>query len=566
MSNSKNITLENLTRYDTKIKEYIASQGGATWDTTTGKPFETLDPSTFSVSSDGVLKAIGSGGGSTGIPPSHVKNANVASGNTKLTITWTDPGDLVVSDDQVLATWAGTKLIMKTGSYPTSITDGTLLVDNTTLNKYQSTGYTVTGLTNDTTYYFTLFPYATNGAVNTDDVNKISGTPKAYETYSFKIDQNESDPASMITYTGTNANYTSAKMNYTTGKFDYGSWKNAFFIKNLKPCMLYYDGTVAYELDPNDYSKKKDGTSSDIANSSFGGNAMVGIPKTYWKIVDNGDNTADIYISNGKVDDDYKCWSHIDNNGNEIDYCYMPIYTGQVISSKMRSLSGSKSTVNNTGTNEITYAKANNTGSDVIWYTEVFCDRQLINLLLLLMGKSTDTQTVFGMGNCNSSEQIANGTMNSKGLFWGSTDKTSGVKVFGMENWWGNLYRRIGGWVTDSNGVQKIKMTYGTSDGSTTTGYNTDGTGYISVGSKTISNGYIKSMSFNKLGLIPSKSGGSSSTYYPDMSYWSTSCYALVGGGWFRGLYCGVFCVNLSDAVSDSDSYFSAALSCKPLG
>lgn len=60
MSNSKNITLENLTRYDTNIKEYIANQGGATWDTTTGKPFETLDPSTFSVSSDGVLKATSS--------------------------------------------------------------------------------------------------------------------------------------------------------------------------------------------------------------------------------------------------------------------------------------------------------------------------------------------------------------------------------------------------------------------------------------------------------------------------------------------------------------------------
>ena len=182
------------------------------------------------------------------------------------------------------------------------------------------------------------------------------------------------------------------------------------------------------------------------------------------------------------------------------------------------------------------------------------------------MGKSTDTQTVFGMGNCNSSAQIKNGTMNSKGLFWGSTDKTSGVKVFGMENWWGNLWRRIGGWVTDSNGVQKIKMTYGTSDGSTTTGYNTDGTGYISVGSKPSSNGYIKSMNFNKLGLIPSSTVGSSSTYYSDSSYWGTSRYALVGGYWSNDLGCGVFFVSLGSAVSVSGSSVSAALSCKPLG
>ena len=83
--------------------------------------------------------------------------------------------------------------------------------------------------------------------------------------------------------------------------------------------MLKYDGTVDYELNPNDYTKKLDGTASDVANASYGGNAMVGIPKVYWKIVDNGDNTANIYICDKKLDDDFHCWSHIDNNGNEID-------------------------------------------------------------------------------------------------------------------------------------------------------------------------------------------------------------------------------------------------------
>jgi hypothetical protein len=88
--------------------------------------------------------------------------------------------------------------------------------------------------------------------------------------------------------------------------------------------MLNYDGTVAYELDKNDFSLKVDGTPSDITDSSFEGNVMIGIPKVYWKIVDNGDNTANVYIANKRIDDSYHCWSHIDNNGDEIPYKDIP--------------------------------------------------------------------------------------------------------------------------------------------------------------------------------------------------------------------------------------------------
>ena len=31
---------------------------------------------------------------------------------------------------------------------------------------------------------------------------------------------------------------------------------------------------------------------------------------------------------NATLDDDFVCWSHIDNNGDEIEYCYMSIYKG----------------------------------------------------------------------------------------------------------------------------------------------------------------------------------------------------------------------------------------------
>ena len=62
-----------------------------------------------------------------------------------------------------------------------------------------------------------------------------------------------------------------ASMRSTT--FDYGSWKNAFFMP--KPCMLKSNGKVDYYLDPNDYTKKLNGTASDISNPNYDGNAMM---------------------------------------------------------------------------------------------------------------------------------------------------------------------------------------------------------------------------------------------------------------------------------------------------
>lgn len=501
----------------------------------------------------------------------------------KYKLKWEEPADTIING-QVACIVDKVIIRRKLGFVPANETDGDLVVEvkRNEFGLYKNDFYVDTALTanTDDIYYYKAFPVSTTGFYNTSTLNETDGIKcKDYNLYGFKLDQNESDPASMITYLPNcdNAIYKSAYMNYSTGTFDYGDWGNAWFIKKLKPCMLKYDGTVDYELNPNDYTKKLDGTASDVANASYGGNAMVGIPKVYWKVVDNGDNTANIYICDKKLDDDFHCWSHIDNNGNEIDYCYMPIYNGSLVSSKLRSLSGQTPMANKTTTNEITYAKANNTGSDIIWYTELFNDRMLINLLLLLIGKSTDTQTIFGTGNNNSyvststNRGIKNtGTMNTKGLFWGSQDNVSGVKVFGIEHWYGNIWRRIGGWINDK-GTQKIKMTYGQSDSSTTDGYNETGSGYISIGGATpssTSGGYISKMLITDNGLIPIIASGSATTYYCDGLWFNNSQvdYAYVGGESVGGAsLVGAFCSVLNAASSRVDGGVGTAISCKPL-
>lgn len=497
----------------------------------------------------------------------------------KYKLKWQEPADTIING-QVACLVDKVIIRRKLGSAPTDENDGDLVIEvkRKDFGSYKNTYFIDEKLTpNDgDVYYYKAFPVSTTRFYNYSTVNETSGTLcKSYNLFGFKIDQNESDPASMITYIEDNKDFASAYMDYTADSFNYGDWDSVWFIRDLKPCMLKYDGTVDYELDKNDYTKKTDGTDSDVANASYGGNVMVGIPKVYWKIVDNGDNTANIYICDKKIDSDFHCWSHIDNNGNEIDYCYLSAYDGCNISSKLRSISGQSPMANQSGTTEINYAKSNNIGSDIIWYTGLFNDRMLINLLLLLIGKSTDTQTVFGTGNNNSYVSTSNtgikksGIMNTKGLFWGNQDNVSGVKVFGIENFYGNVWKRIGGWINDK-GTQKVKMTYGQSDGSTVDGYNTNGTGYIIIDNSTpigTSGGYINKVLFNENGLIPITVNGSQTTYYCDGLWLDNSQigYVLVGGNSSNLPRVGALYSALDSPSSKQNWAIDAALSCKPL-
>lgn len=488
-----------------------------------------------------------------------------------------DESNDTVVDGQTLCIVEKIIIRRKKDEAPIDENDGELVlaIERKDFGTYKNRPYVdvIDGVAVGDKYYYKAFPISNTGVIANMVDNITSCTIKDYWLFGFKLDQLESDPASMITYIEDNANYKSAHMNYAYDGFNYGDWEDAWFIQDLKPCMLNYDGTVAYELDKNDYSKKNDGTPSDIANDFFGGNAMIGFPKVYWKIVDNGDDTANIYFANKKADDDFVCWSHIDNNGNEIDYCYMPIYNGSIVDSRLRSLSGKTPTHSNTVETEHTYAKANNKTSDVIWFTEVFSDRQLVNLLLLLIGKSTDTQSVFGNGHYDSgssvSSLLATGTLNNKGLFYGTNGTGKGVKVFGIEHWWGNQWRRIAGWIVDK-GNQKIKKTYGQTDGSTVDGYNTDGSGYISIGCTPVevSGVYISKMTVIENELIPTISMGSATTYYPDGLWVKNSqvTYASVGGRAGIGLYAGALCFNLGSInVGATDWGCGASISCKPL-
>lgn len=402
--------------------------------------------------------------------------------------------------------------------------------------------------------------------------------------YGFHIDSTESDPEDCITYLEDAVGMVPAKMNYGTGKFDYGSWEHAFFMP--RPCMLNFDGSVAYYLNPNDYSKKADGTASDVADLNFAGNAMMewgqNGKKIWYKIVPDATPTsASVYIADYPADEDFRAWSFINNQGVMVDHFYTPIYNGHLDSSnRMRSISGQAYTKSLTAANERTYCR--NNSSLPIWDTEVFCDVILINLLLYLMSKSLDTQTAFGQGLTTSGSQAVNegfstGVHNAKGLFFGTSSGaaatyTNAVKVFGMENWWGFTWRRIGGLVNVS-GTEKYKLTRGTGDGSTATDYVVSATaadygGYLTGGTLPSASGtYIGSQTFSKWAYTPTTVQSSSALYYCD-GLWTNNGqveYALRGGSSYNTAPCGAGALGLSSAAAAALWHIAAAPSCKPL-
>ena len=459
---------------------------------------------------------------------------------------------------------AGAVIRRSTTGYPTNETDGdafqTITVDGT---------YTDANVTGGNTYYYAAFPYTSTGAYNRSANNRASVTVTQY-WYLFGYDLNltNTNPATRVTYPADvdNANYVAAVMNFTTGIFSYGSWPDTPGDKFMpRPCMLTYAGVVDHYLNPNNYAQKLDGTASSVASTAFGGNAMIEWPKIWVKRWTEG-NVYHFRCCDIRRDNDYECWCNYDRQNNEIDHFYTPIYFGSNVSSKMRSISGQSNLVSQTAATEITYATAN--GND--WYTEVLADRLLIQDLLVMMGKSTAGQEVFGYGVCDASSAIGQGTMNTRGMFWGDDDKTSGVKVFGMENWWGNLYRRTAGWIND-NGTQKVKITRGTKDGSTATDYNTTGSGYKTISGATpagTSGGYISSMKTEAFGRLPVTASGSATTYECDTMYYNTSQvnYAVVGGSYSDDLGAGPCQSLLYVKASYFNTNYGAALSCKPLG
>ena len=424
--------------------------------------------------------------------------------------------------------------------------------------------------------------------------------------YGFKIDKSNDDSDSAVIYTHDAVTMTPAHMDFTNDRFDYGSWGNAFFVRDCYPVALNLDGSIAYRLDPDDYTKKTDGTASDIFyelltaapsnwstqwkryytksgneyilndqasaptfaqdtyykltyNSSFAGNFMMAFPKVWFYRHEDSQYNY-IEISNYKLSDDWKCYAHINASGQEVDFIYLPLFKGVIVNSKLRSLPGQIPQGNTTATDEVNAATALGSRWQIWDHSSVEC----VNDLLTLMSKSIDSQGRFGKGResgYNSTDTVTygklqTGTLIKGGKFHGFSSSYKEVKVFGIEGFWANRWDRLQGMLLVNN-VWKIKMT---------PPYNFTGTDFVTLSNASVptGNGYPSKVQTSEYGSIPASiDGGSSTKYFKDYFYKTATDtrVAIRGGTCNSGARCGFRYV----AVDAAASYSVWSLGASPL-
>ena len=464
------------------------------------------------------------------IPPAPVTNISITTDDMSATLTYTPPAD----ED-----YMGTRLVYKTGSFPTDINDGTVI------GNYIS-GTPITGLVNDTEYFFRLFSYDTSSNFNTDESQQISGTPSEVKIYGVKIDTTNSNPKTAVTYTDDAIGFT--PMSGNNGNFLWGSWEPVFNELDIKPC-LYKDGAVNYYLNPNDYTKKADGTNADITTGADG-DVMTEFGKPiYWKFETVG---TDLFIrwSLKQIDASYKALAHTVGTTLK-DKIYLSTYMGHTISGKLRSLSGKAPAHTQTIGVFRTEAQANGTGYQQKTYYQLL----MTQVLYMTFFKNRDSQTALGRGYVDGNSSVINtGGANSKGMFYGETTGKQQIKFCGIEDWYGNIFYWIDGFFSDASRNMLI---------SNQSVFNDTGSGYDNYGQGATADvgNYIGSVQGGtKTGFVIKTIGGSATTHYADQGTLTASCLPPFGGNWNAGDFAGAFYILVSGSASDSASHLGARL------
>lgn len=356
--------------------------------------------------------------------------------------------------------------------------------------------------------------------------------PKPTGVYGIRIDKDEPDPDKRVTYLYDAVGKRPARMDYEAGVFDYGDWADVWFVKENKPCMLKYDGTVDYYLDPDDNSKKEDGSDSDVANESFEGNAMAEFPLIWMKQYEKGQYEY-ILVSNHQVDEDYTAYPYTREDGSIADKLYLRMFEGSFDGSiepyRTRSLSNRQVSTSKYPSAHMGYA-ANN---GKIWCMTAWCEWDMIDSLLRILSKSTNFPRAFGHGNAGPNAQaLKTGTMDALGQFYGVNGEAQGVKIFHMENWWGNYAMLMAGLVTNSGSEVLIKQTppYVITEKFD----NVESLGYVNS-NMIIPNGFIMCERVSSLGKIPVAVLSKGGTYYCAHCSSSTNSIAEGGGYWQVG-------------------------------
>ena len=476
-----------------------------------------------------------SGGG--GVYPLDVSGVTITHRSGQLTICWEDGGDLIV-DDTIVSHWDGTKLVMKQGAYPTSVLDGMQIVDNKIKDQYKTNGFTITGLTNDTTYYFQLFPYSDEQVYNNNVVNRFTGTPVEHHVMTAVIDLTNSNPETSVTYADD-------AVNMTPGSSDWDTFFGHY------PVMLL-NGVEGGKLNPNDFTQYEDGTAADIT-SGDSGDVMIAFPLRGVKITTSADgSTLTVSMTDSPDDPEFTYYAHTRGSISK-DKFYLGAYKGTKLSAnKLRSLSNKTVETNSSIGTFRSWAQANGSGYENSGFYQLIF-RQV---MYILKYKNLDSQTAVGRGyvdNSPSSSTKQTGGTNTRGMDFGETTGKQQMKLFGLEDFWGNIYEWIDGIYCDSN---RHILT-------ATDGFNDSGSNYTDQGlgaSTNLSSYMSKPQGTSETGFVAKEVSGSTTTYFCDYGYLFAGGLAAFGGRWNGASDAGAFQLDVCYSASTAGSYVGGRL------
>ena len=164
-------------------------------------------------------------------------------------------------------------------------------------------------------------------------------------------------------------------------------------------------------------------------------------------------------------------------------------------------------------------------------------------------------------------------TNNYIGMNWGGrVSGESHMKLFGIEDFWGNIWEWVDGlWTKEEGEDNNTYITYysswNTYEGNATSGESVP-TSFTSISSGILASagtksGYIKNVVGNsQIGFMPTSFGGESTKYWADVGFLAAGSRVLFfGGGWDNGDYAGPFYLYANYAASDASRVIGGRLS-----
>ena len=310
---------------------------------------------------------------------------------------------------------------------------------------------------------FTAYAYAER------EIEMVYEPPKVT---TIRIDQNISDPATMITRIVDEGGIEAIRANSHryTGTFADG-------VMTLK------------QLEDNDGTKYLDGTAATL--TTIGTDVWMKLPRFFWKCTEYATDVWDFSVAYGaKPDGSYKEWDGKDLIG---------AYESEASASELHSVSGYASIGSNSQKDLKTCANNRGVGFSLVKWKH-HC---MMAMLFYTYYCNTNSQLVCGFGTDSYSKNT--GETNTLGMNdtvgnGGNGDSMS-INFWGLENWWGNK-------------AEWIDNVYMTNEGWTIV---EDDGSRRSAGSSVLEGGYITGMLFcENIDLIPTSVGGSSTTFFCD--------------------------------------------------